>query len=95
MHIIECLNRSIDLDKILPHTESILKGISQWKSNTKDINNYYAVWFSCSDVAIRQHGKSTIRVRDLIDCAFETEEDRDNFFNIIMLKWKHLEEIKE
>lgn len=90
-NIREFTNRAIDLDKIIPNVVVIFKGVALIPG--KNGQPQPAVWLSCDHVIVRTMDKDNKineekRVRDLIDCAFDTVTERDDFYNEILRDWK-------
>lgn len=89
----EFLNRTIDLDKIMPNVVVMFKGISLTVNRFGEPQP--AVWLSCDHITVRTLDsdnkiKEEKRVRDLIDCAFSTAEERDDFYIEMIRKWKNI-----
>jgi hypothetical protein len=85
----EFVNRAIDLDEVMPNAIILFKGTALGKEALP------AVWISCKDVHVRYPDKEPVKVRDLIDCAFFNIEERDEFYNYCLNKWKHIQGIEE
>lgn len=79
MNIKTFSNRTIDLDQILPNLFCIFK--------SKGLMGKPTIWFSCKEIWIRYPEKEPFKCRDLIDCDFETEEERDNYYEEITSLW--------
>jgi len=89
----EFSNRAIDLDKIMPNVSIIFKGVSLMPDEFGRPKP--AIWLSCDDIIVRTIGRDNKiekerRVRDLIDCAFETYEERDDYYEEILKTWKNV-----
>ena len=75
-------NRTIDLDQILPNLFCIFKALG--------LSGKPTIWFSCKEIWVRYPDREPFKCRDLIDCDFETEEERDDFYEEIITAWGSL-----